>query len=49
MRDKTDIIDTKLGLNFILKLRPVDYKWCYRSDDKKNRKSRNRYHHGLIA
>lgn len=32
MRDKIDIINTKLGLDFILKLRPVDYKWCYRGN-----------------
>lgn len=31
-RDKTDIQDTKLGLTFILKLRPVDYRWDYRDD-----------------
>lgn len=29
-RDKADIIDTKLGLEFIKRLRPVDYKWDYR-------------------
>ena len=32
LRDKTDVIDTQLGLNFINKLRPVDYKWDIRSD-----------------
>jgi len=31
-RDKTDIRDTQLGLNFITKLRPVDYKWDMRED-----------------
>lgn len=31
-RDKTDIRDTSLGLDFINKLRPVDYKWDYRED-----------------
>lgn len=30
LRDKTDIIDTQLGLDFINKLRPVDFKWDYR-------------------
>jgi hypothetical protein len=30
IRDKTDIRDTQLGLDFINKLRPVDYKWDYR-------------------
>jgi hypothetical protein len=29
-RDKSDIIDTRLGLDFINKLRPVDFKWDYR-------------------
>ena len=29
-RDKTDITDTVLGLNFINKLRPVDFKWDMR-------------------
>lgn len=32
MRDKTDIEDCNLGLNFILKLRPVDFKWDMRDD-----------------
>ena len=32
IRDKTDIRDTVLGLNFIQKLRPVDYVWDYRED-----------------
>ena len=31
-RDKTCIRDTILGLEFINKLRPVDYKWNYRID-----------------
>ncbi|GKX29202.1 hypothetical protein SH1V18_16820 [Vallitalea longa] len=29
-RDKADIQDTNLGLDFILKLRPVEYRWDYR-------------------
>lgn len=29
-RDKADIRDTELGLDFIMSLRPVDYKWDYR-------------------
>ena len=29
-RDKADIRDTQLGLDFVKKLRPVDYKWDYR-------------------
>jgi len=84
-RDKTDVRDTELGLNFIKALRPVDYKWDMREDyrpakpelpenptdeqklvyqqnmDKwvedcklanikaNGSKTRNRYHHGLIA
>ena len=31
-RDKSDIRDTELGLNFIMKLRPVDFRWDYRDD-----------------
>lgn len=31
-RDKTDIRDTELGLDFIMGLRPVDFKWNYRDD-----------------
>ena len=31
-RDKTDIRDTQLGLNFILALRPRDFKWDMRED-----------------
>ena len=31
-RDKTDIRDTLLGLDFINSLRPVDFRWDYRED-----------------
>jgi len=31
-RDKADIRDTILGLDFVCSLRPVDYKWDYRED-----------------
>jgi hypothetical protein len=31
-RDKADIRDTILGLDFIKAIRPVDYKWDYRED-----------------
>ena len=31
-RDKTDIKDTSLGLDFIKALRPVDFRWDYRDD-----------------
>lgn len=31
-RDKTDIKDTELGLDFLLKVRPVDFRWDYRDD-----------------
>jgi hypothetical protein len=33
-RDKSDIIDTRLGLDFINQLRPVDFKWDYRQSYK---------------
>ena len=32
IRDKADIRETKLGLDFIKKLRPVDFKWDMRED-----------------
>ena len=32
IRDKADIRDTELGLEFISKLRPVDYRWDMRED-----------------
>jgi hypothetical protein len=60
-RDKADIRDTQLGLNFITALRPVDYKWDMREDYRIDRNQtlselthdgthkRSRYHHGLIA
>lgn len=31
-RDKADIKDTDLGLEFLQKLRPVDFRWDYRDD-----------------
>lgn len=31
-RDKADVRDISLGLDFINKLRPVDYRWDYRTD-----------------
>ena len=34
LRDKTDVRDTTLGTNFIMSLRPVDYKWDMRDDYK---------------
>lgn len=34
LRDKADVRDTTLGLNFINSLRPVDYKWDMREDYK---------------
>lgn len=45
VRDKTDITDTQLGLAFVLKLRPVDFRWNYRDGNG----PRKRYHHGFIA
>ena len=32
IRDKADVRDTTLGLEFVNALRPVDYKWDYRED-----------------
>jgi len=32
IRDKTDIRDTILGLDFVTKLHPVDFRWDYRED-----------------
>src|SRR5688572_24855544 len=52
-RDKADVRDTVLGLEFILKLRAVDFRWDYREDydwrEKDGSKKRTRFHHGLIA
>lgn len=60
-RDKKDVKDTELGLEFINALRPVDFKWDLREDYKTEdnndlsnitadgSKKRNRFHHGLIA
>ena len=44
-RDKKDIEDTDLGLDFIKKLRPVKYKWNFRNGEYEGK----RYHQGLIA
>lgn len=59
MRDKADIRDTVLGIDFIMALRPVDFRWDYREDytdgvkgiavEKDGSKKRSRFHHGLIA
>ncbi|MBP2651365.1 MAG: Chaperone of endosialidase [Firmicutes bacterium] len=53
-RDKTDIADTALGLEFINKLQPRQFRWNYREDypsaaDNDGSKTRSRYHQGLIA
>ena len=37
IRDKADVRDTILGLDFIKSLRPVDYKWDMRDDYKPER------------
>jgi hypothetical protein len=60
VRDKTDIDNTLLGLNFINLLRPVDFRYDYREDYRlaveplgtlvhDGSKKRTRKHHGLIA
>lgn len=54
-RDKADVRDTRLGLDFIRLLRPVDFRWNPRrnpgsavgSEEKSGK--RTRFHHGLIA
>lgn len=51
-RDKADVRDTVLGLEFVNALRPVDFKWNYREDyegEPDGSRKRNRFHHGLIA
>jgi hypothetical protein len=59
-RDKADITDTSLGLEFICGLRPVEYRWDYREDYREDgqelsdvitdgSKKRTRLHQGLIA
>ena len=45
-RDKTDIHNTNLGLQFILALRPVAFRWAYRENEGIQG---TRYHQGLIA
>ena len=58
VRDKTDIRDTEFGLDFIRRLRPVDFKWDLRDSYVNERGQKfnhdgsrkgHRYHHGLIA
>ncbi len=53
IRDKADVRDITIGLDFINALRPVDFRWDYREDyketEKDGSKKRVRYHHGLIA
>ena len=61
LRDKAEVRDTVLGLDFINELRPVDYKWDMREDYKidpldqisnlthDGTHIRSRFHHGLIA
>lgn len=44
-RDKSDITDTSLGLDFISQLKPVDYKRTPRTGENKG----ERTHHGFIA
>lgn len=45
VRDKADIRDTRLGLDFINSVRPVEYKWAKRDGSNTG----NRYHQGVIA
>ncbi len=59
-RDKTDVRDTVLGLEFVRSLRPVDFRWDYREDYasdgaaagsvlRDGSKARRRFHHGFLA
>ena len=52
-RDKTDIRDTALGLDFINSLRPVDYRFDYREKYENGKRDGSRagkrVHHGFIA
>lgn len=52
-RDKADVRSTSLGLDFILALRPVEFRWDYREDygwgEKDGTKKRSRFHQGFIA
>ena len=53
-RDKADVRDTTLGLGFLERLRPVDYRWDLREDygagaPRDGSRKRARFHHGLIA
>ncbi len=50
LRDKTDVRDTTLGLNYLLKLRPVDFKWRHRGRSYSAKQLKNApFHHGFIA
>ena len=44
-RDKTDIVDLPIGLDFVNKLRPVKFKWETREENIKN----GRIDNGFIA
>lgn len=49
-RDKTDVRDTALGLDFINALRPVDYRWNLREGaTNPDYQPGTRYHHGVLA
>lgn len=43
IRDKTEVRDTQLGLNFIMALRPRDFKWDMREDYRTERPDRKNY------
>lgn len=58
LRDKTDVRHTSLGLDFIRKLNPVEFRWNYREDyvdedgtvhKQDGSRARTRFHQGLIA
>jgi hypothetical protein len=61
IRDKADVEDTQLGLDFLNRLRPVAFRWDYREDyfdmvdgvrvpvPKDGSRKRSRFHQGFIA
>lgn len=54
LRDKADVVDTSLGLDFVMGLRPVEGRWDLRADypsaaSKDGSKKRRRLHQWFIA
>lgn len=49
MRQKTDIVETDLGLDFILALNPVKYRWIVGGNESGAARAGRRTHYGLLA